>query len=105
MFYVKEAVEGQWKTFKLSEVEVEKLQRVTAKRVIKAIATVKDEIAKAGITLTPAETLVVVQKVAPAYDDTVRDWLRKQTWKGTAPVSATPVAAAPAAVAEAAAPK
>lgn len=104
MFYVREVVDGQWKTFKLSDVEVDKLQRATAKRVMKAILTVKDEIAKAAtgekpITFTPAETLVIVQKVAPSYEDTVHDWIRKQTWKGAAPAPA----AAP--VTEAAAPK
>lgn len=100
MYYVREVVDGTWKTFKLSEDEVSKLQRVTAKRVMKAIATVKDEIAKAAtgetpITFTPAETLVIVQKVAPSYEDTVHDWIRKQTWKGAVPATAAAPAAAP----------
>lgn len=81
MFFFRETVDNVWKTLKLSDVEVDKLQRVTIKRGAKSILTVKDEIAKLGITLTPAETLVLIQKVAPTYDDTVHDWLRKMSWK------------------------
>lgn len=99
MQYFRECVKGEWKTLILSPEEVEKVQRATAKRVIKVIKLVKEEAAaeaakEGGAQLTPAEILVLVQKVAPTYMDVAHDLIRKRLTPPPAPKPADATAAA-----------
>lgn len=97
--YFRECIDGQWVDVRLTDVELDKLRRATARSVVKCLKLVKEEVAvlaadpKEPVQLSPAELMVLVQKVAPTYPDVVADYIRNKVWIKNHP-SEAPVAAA-----------
>lgn len=91
--YFRECIDGAWVDVRLSDEELNKLRRATVRSSAKCLKLVKEEVAALAseaepITVSPAESMVMLQKIAPTYTDVVSDYIRNKVWVKNHPEAA-----------------
>src|ERR1035437_3281778 len=83
--YFRECVDSAWVDVRLSDEELNKLRRATVRSTAKCLKLVREEITALSsdpepTTISPAESMVMLQKIAPTYTDVVSDYIRNKVW-------------------------
>ena len=84
--FIRECISGEWMDIRLSDEEITKMRQATIRSAAKCLQLVRAEAATLAadaahpVQLSPAEVLVLLQKVAPTYSDVVSDYIRGKIW-------------------------